>query len=147
MSILMPVLAFGDELDKTPSWYNGDKPWASIGRAERKKIILMHGGFEVAQKEASKPATAAVPRDLANAGEALINRIVKDYRLDPSYKNPSLFGPRMAIWLPEKAWARLSEKEKESVVAFMKGRWKNWAVGVGPIRGRDVICDRIVLQP
>jgi hypothetical protein len=71
---------------------------------------------------------------------------VRQYGLDAVYKEPDVFGPRMVIWLPRSAWSKLTAAQQKAVEAYMSSNHANWGIGVGRVRGRDVLYDEIVVQ-
>lgn len=135
-----------DDIDVTPGWYNGSKPWASISEDGRRKTLAGHKHWLAIQAEANKTAVAKADASSAKAGELLVARIVKQYKLDPFYRNPSLFGPKMVLWLPEPAWNKLSTEERGHIANYVSSRYQNWGVGIGRIKGKDVLADQIVVE-
>jgi hypothetical protein len=131
--------------DVPPSWYQGAKLWSEIGLEGREQLIRMRAAYEAQQATAQQAGSGSDDKAVA-AGRALIDRIVQRYRLADVYKEPDTFGPRMVIWLPEVAWARLSSAEKESIEAYMSSRYTNWGIGTGRIRGEDVLYDNLVVE-
>jgi hypothetical protein len=132
-------------LDQTPSWYRGSKPWSEIGKEGRITILRGHAAYEAQQAAAAQPGSGENEKAAAD-GRQLINKIVQQYGLDPVYREPDTFGPRMVIWLPSAAWQKLSRSQKEAIEAFMSSNYANWGIGVGRIRGRDVLYDDLVVQ-
>ena len=137
---------FAQGVDKKPSWYTGEKPWSSISKEGRQEILNLHAGFEAAESQAKKPASSKSPQATSGKGDELIRRTVKQYNLDPYYLTPSLFGKKMVIWLPEKAWKGFSEADKKAIEASVKSKYQNWGIGVGRTKGREVLSDRIVKE-
>lgn len=141
---LLGVCVFGQDINKTPSWYNGTKPWTSITVEGRKEILRLHGGFEAARHEAQQPPVSKGDASEARKGEVLVRATIKKLHLDKFYLNPSVFGNTMVLWLPEKAWKSYSAAERKSIEAYAASKYKNWGVGVGRTNGPDVLCDRLV---
>jgi hypothetical protein len=106
----------------------------------------MRRGFEAYQSKANEPADTVPAGDLAEEGRKLIEQICKEYKLDPYYQSPQMFGPRMVIWLPGNAWDRLTPAQQSSIIAYMSSKYKNWGIGVGRVNGPDVMADRLVVE-
>ncbi len=131
--------------DEAPSWYQGSKPWSEIGEEGRATMLRMRAAYEAQQAAANQPGPGSDGRESVE-GRLLINKIVQRYGLDPVYKNPDTFGSRMVIWLPTVAWAKLSATQKKSIEAYMSSNYSNWGIGVGRVRGKDVLYDDVVVQ-
>ena len=129
-----------------PPWYQGSKPWSEISEEGRDEILKMRSGYEAYQERAEEPAHGDTDPDIAQAGQVLIGNICDEYGLDSHYKTPHMFGPRMVIWLPEAAWANLSDSEKRSVSTYMSSQYANWGIGVGRVSGIDVMADQLVVE-
>lgn len=135
-----------DDIDKTPSWYNGKKPWSSISRTGREEILSIRREFEANKSKANEPSNQQVSVSSVNKGEQLIDKTLKQYGIHSFYKSPSMFGSRMVIWLPEKAWNKYSSEQKTSIESYMKSKYTNWGIGVGRVSGVDVMADRLVVE-
>jgi hypothetical protein len=98
--------------------------------------------FEAKANEKGSSSSGA----LAEKGNRLIKRVVRQYGLNPADAEPITFGSKMTIWLPEPAWNRFSEAEKNSIEAFMSNRYANWAIGVGSVSRGEVQLDRLVVN-
>lgn len=140
----LPLLA--QDVDKVPSWYKGSKPWKAISVEGRKEMLRLHAGFEATRAKAETPAATKASEASQKQGEALIRSTISKFHLDKFYLAPSRFGGQMVLWLPEKAWEAFSSDQKKAVVAYVSSRYKNWGIGVGRVSGRDVLCDRVVVQ-
>lgn len=138
--------AIAGDLDKTPSWYNGDKPWTSISVEGREQFLNMRSGIDASKAKAIEKSNKAVPANAAKKGEQLIYKIQKQYGIHSYYRTPSQFGSRMVIWFPGKAWNKFTPDQKASVEAYMSSNYKNWGIGVGRIDGVDIMADRLVVQ-
>ena len=66
-----------DDIDKTPSWYNGKKPWSSISRAGREEILSIRRKFEANKSKANEPSNQQVSVSSVNKGEQLIDKTLK----------------------------------------------------------------------
>jgi hypothetical protein len=139
------VLAVVD-IDTTPSWYNGKKPWSSISRSGREEILSIRRKYETDKAKANEPSNQQISPSSVNKGEHLIGKTLKQYSIDSFYKTPSIFGSRMVIWLPEKAWNKYSPEQKASIELYMKSKYKNWGIGVGRVSGVDIMADRLVVE-
>jgi hypothetical protein len=131
--------------DTAPYWYNGAKPWSAIGVEGRETMMRMRAKFEADQAAANQPGSRSSDKAAAK-GRRLIDKIVRSYGLDDVYREPDTFGPRMVIWLPQAAWAKLSQGEKKSIEAYMESKYANWGIGVGRVRGKDVMYDDLVVE-
>jgi hypothetical protein len=105
----------------------------------------MRAAYEAQQAAASQPGSGSDDRAVAQ-GRALIDKIVRQYGLDDVYREPDTFGSRMVIWLPEAAWTKLSQTQKKAIEAYMASNHANWGIGVGRIRGKDVLYDKLVVE-
>ena len=130
----------------SPPWYQGSKPWSEISEEGRDEILKMRSGYKAYQERAEEPAHGDTDPDIAQAGQVLIGSICDEYGVDSHYKTPHMFGPRMVIWLPEAAWANLSDSEKQSVSTYMSSEYANWGIRVGRVSGIDVMADRLVVE-
>jgi hypothetical protein len=84
-------------------------------------------------------------RENAKEGRKVIDTVVKRHHLRTLYKEPSGFGGKSVIWLPEAAWRNLTSQQKKYVESYMRHTYiKDWGVGVGRVHGVDVLCDRLV---
>jgi hypothetical protein len=52
----------------------------------------------------------------------------------------------MVIWLPAKAWNTLPAQDKKAVEAYMGSNYSSWGIGVGRVRGGDVLYDDLVVE-
>jgi hypothetical protein len=137
------------DIDETPSWYRGSKPWKTVSRSEREKLLRLRAAYGAQEATARQPATGSSAEgdaSAAAAGKRLINRIIAQYGLDPAYRTPDTFGSRMVIWLPEAAWNGLSANQKRSIEAYMSSQYTNWGIGVGRVRGKEVLLDNLVIE-
>jgi hypothetical protein len=139
------VRAQTDSLDRVPSWYHGDKPWTSIGKEGRLKMLPFRRAYESQEKNAREKSPGPSASNAA-AGRTLLNRIVTKYRLDDFYRTPDTFGGRMVIWIPEGEWAQLSGSQKNALEAFLSSSYKNYGIGTGRVKGREVLSDRLVIE-
>lgn len=82
----------------------------------------------------------------ASKGKDLIRKIHKQYHIHSFYSEPDKQGTRMVIWLPERAWRKLSPTEKGYIKAYMKSLYpdKDTGIGIGRIDGVDIIADDII---
>ena len=135
-----------DDIDKTPSWYNGKKPWSSISKEGREDILSIRRKFEANRAKANEPSKQQVPASSVNKGEELIGKTLKQYGIHSFYRTPGMFGSRMVIWLPEKAWNKYSPEQKSSIESYMKSKYENWGIGVGRVSGVDIMADRLVVE-
>lgn len=135
-----------DDIDKVPSWYNGQKPWNSINREGREEILNIRRKYEADTRKAQQPSIKSEPGNLVINGEKLIKSIHEKYKIHSFYSEPGRFGSRMVIWLPEEAWAKLSNEEKISIEAYMKSKYANWGIGIGRVDGVDILADRLVVE-
>lgn len=140
------VVVAADDIDKTPSWYNGDKPWSSISREGREEILSIRRKFEADKIKANEPSKQKVLTKSVKEGEQLISKAHKQYRIHSYYKIPRMFGSRMVIWLPEIAWNKFSPDQKASIESYMKSKYENWGIGVGRVSGADIMADRLVVS-
>lgn len=108
-------------------------------------MLRMHAAYEAQQAAASQPGSGT-DEQIAAEGRRLIDKIVQQHGLDRVYRNPDTFGPRMVIWLPNVAWRKLSSVQKKSIEAFMSSNYANWGIGVGRIKGRDILYDELVIE-
>jgi hypothetical protein len=143
---LLACQMFAQDIDKTPAWYDGSKPWKSISKEGRQEMLSLHAGFEAAKREAKTPSSSRVSQSDAAKGEDLVRKTIKRFRLDHFYETPSIFGKKMVLWIPEKAWNAFTESEKRFIEAYVKSKYQNWGIGVGRIKGSDVLSDRIVKE-
>lgn len=134
-----------ESIDQTPAWYQGSKPWSSIGREGREQLLRMRAHYEANEASAHETSGTA-PDAAAKAGRRLIDRTVTKYALDDYFRTPDTFGSRMVLWLPERAWDAFSAVQKQSIEAFMKSNYANWGIGVGRVQGREVLFDRLVVE-
>ena len=141
--IISSTVLAADDIDKTPSWYNGQKPWSSISRSGREEILSIRRKFEANKAKANEPSTQQVSASSVNKGEQLIDKTLKQYGIHSFYRTPSMSGSRMVIWLPEKAWNKYSPEQKTSIESYMKSKYKNWGIGVGRVSG---VCDKKVAR-
>lgn len=135
-------------LDEVPDWYAGTLgPWKQLSEETRRNLWNARGSYEGVMNEALKPAEPqrAAP-EAAARGERILHRVVADYGLDPYFREADTFGPRMVIWLPETAWARMSDPDKRALEAYMASKYRNWGIGVGKQKGREVLFDRLVVE-
>lgn len=144
--IMSSAVLAADNIDKTPSWYNGQKPWSSISRSGREEIIAIRRKIEENKAKANAPSTQQVLASSANKGDQLIENTLKQYGIHAFYRTPSMFGSRMVIWLPEEAWNKYSPEQKASIESYMKSKYKNWGIGVGRVSGVDIMADQLVVQ-
>jgi hypothetical protein len=121
-----PILSFPTQpgstifLDEVPPWYTGSRPWDQLPESGKRELWANRLAYEGVIAEATQPATSQnVSAVSAAAGEAVLNRVVSEYNLDPFYRSADFFGPRMVIWLPEEAWAQLPDADKAALEAFM----------------------------
>jgi hypothetical protein len=134
-----------DDVSQAPAWYNGSKPWSEIPPEARRKMRAMRAAYEAQQATARQTGTGR--EDQASVdGRSLIERIVREYQLDPVYKEPETFGGRMVIWVPIDAWNKLSASQRQSLEAYMSSKYTNWGIGVGRVQGRDVLYDKVVVK-
>ena len=127
-----------------PSWYQGSKPWGEISEEGQRELLEFRSKFEADQSRASEPSISGYDPAIVRAGEDLIASICDDYGVDEFYKKPAVFGSRMVVWLPETAWNKLSDSEKESIAVYLSSRFTNWGIGVGRVSGKDVLADRLI---
>jgi len=147
ISFARTVPVHSADVNKAPPWYKGTMgPWESISKEQRKEILRMRRGFEAIQSKAHEPSKQKEPVDLATNGRKLIKKICNEYGVRSDYHTAHMFGPRMVIWLPEAAWKKLSSSQKESIKAYMKSKYANWGIGVGPVSGKDIMADRLVVE-
>ena len=52
----------------------------------------------------------------------------------------------MVIWIPIAAWNKLSASQRQSLEAYMSSKYANWGIGVGRVRGGDVLYDKVVVE-
>lgn len=133
-------------INETPYWYQGAEPWDDLTLAERANILRMRATIEDNQSHASEPSSILVDPDHAQAGQALIEKIIDLAGVDSYYKTPRTFGSRKVIWLPETVWRDLDDTQRQSIEAYMSSRYANWGIGVGRISGRDITADRLVVE-
>lgn len=136
------VYIAGDYIDNVPSWYAGMKPWSSFGRERPEDILSLllkkTEPSEADDREEHNP-------DLVARGEQLVSKTLEQYRIDPIYNTPVVFGSRMVIWLPEDAWKRYSPEQKASIEAYMQSKYKSWGIGVGRVSRGDILADRLAI--
>jgi len=108
-------------------------------------MLNMRAAYEHQQAQAREPGSGAGGATVAR-GRQVINSIVKRFGLDPVYEEPDTFGPRMVIWLPAKAWNTLPAQDKKAVEAYMGSNYSSWGIGVGRVRGGDVLYDDLVVE-
>ncbi|MBA3342879.1 MAG: hypothetical protein H0T48_13725 [Gemmatimonadaceae bacterium] len=133
------------DVDATPSWYDGAKPWSSISKEGRQTMIQQRAAFESFEAKARERGHGEDEK-MAAAGKALISRTVQRYGLNPTNAEPITFGSRMTIWLPEKAWVGFTPRQKKSIEAFMSSNYANWGIGVGQVSDGEVQLDRLVVE-
>jgi hypothetical protein len=127
-----------------PSWYHGTTPWSEVGPQER-DVLKMIAEDRAEKAEALKALDHALTGNTADSGEALIVNACDKNGVNAFYKTPHMFGQRMVIWIPENDWDRFSVDEKSDVESYMSSRYTNWAIGVGRVRGGDILSDRLVV--
>ena len=142
-----PVVFTQNDIDKTPSWYTGSKPWTSITEEGRREMLRVRRRFEANNRKASEtPVRRVVDQGGAEEGKKLLEQICDEYKLDPYYKTAHAFGSRAVIWLPVEAWEGLTPAERSNLKTFMVDRHTSWGIGVGRLNGKDVLSDRLVLK-
>jgi hypothetical protein len=137
--------AQADSLEITPAWYHGAKPWSSISREGRLKILDMRRAYEANEATARERGAGGSASD-AKKGRALLNEIVTKYHLPAWYRTPDTFGDHMVIWIPEVEWDKLSKAERTSLENYMSTQYSNWGIGVGRMHGHEVYFDRLVIK-
>jgi hypothetical protein len=135
-------------LNDTPDWYNNTLgPWRNLSEQQRKDLWNARSSYESVMTDAMTPASSATANaEIAAAGQRVLHRVVREYNLDPYFREADTFGRRMVIWLPEGAWAKLSTADKDALQAFMASKYANWGIGVGRQKGREVLFDRLVIE-
>lgn len=138
--------AIADDIDKAPPWYTGKKPWASISKEGREEILGIRRKYDATKSKANEKSNQIVPATTAKKGELLVQKTHKQYGIHSYYRNPSMFGARTVIWIPEKAWSKFTQDQKSSIEVFMKSKYANWGIGVGRVSGVDILADRLVVE-
>ena len=141
LAFLMPILAQA-RTEQIPPWYSGSKPWAELPNKTKTEITRLHNGVEEAKRQATLPPTSTQERKLVMMGKESIDRIVIKYKLDKFYNKPSISGRKNMFWIPEVEWRKLPPEIRRSIVAYAKSLNKNWGIGVGRVKGKDVLADR-----
>jgi hypothetical protein len=142
---LSAVMLFSVGLpDNKPDWYSGEKPWAEISENGKREIIRLHNGFDLSKKEAIIAAEKRIDPKSAKIGKENFEKVLNKFNVYPFYKKPSQFGPKMILWIPEKGWNSLSGESRRSIMAYASSLYKNWGIGVGRVKGRDIMSDRVL---
>jgi hypothetical protein len=123
-----------------------DNSFISYGenKISRSAILKMSACASPSDRKANETSKQGSSNALANKGKLLIRKIHKQYNIHSFYSEPNRQGATMVIWLPEKAWKKLSNEQQASIKAYMKSRYPNSGIGIGRVNGVDITSDEII---
>jgi len=127
-----------------PEWYEGEKPWREISEQGRRELLIWRREYDRAHAAAKRPPAFEADPAVVARGERLVADAIDRRGLSSFYKKPGQFGPKTVVWIAEDDWRAFTPVEKDAIRTWMRASHRRWGIGVGRVKGIDVLADRVV---